>query len=59
MELTWLGWIFVIDLAFTAGFHILGGIAGIQQTRDATERMLVGFFAVLYLIGFFTIGFVK
>jgi hypothetical protein len=56
MDLTWLGWIFVIDMSLSVVIHLFRGISG-SYVRSGAESLGVALVTVLYLVGFFLVGF--
>lgn len=58
MDLTWLGWIFVVDMILSTFLHFWRAADG-DYVRSSTDSFWLGVFCILYTVGFFTIGFVK
>lgn len=58
VDLTWLGWVWVLLAAAGIVINVLGGLAGNRSKAvDPEVRVFVGLLSILLLVGFFTVGF--
>lgn len=57
VDLTWLGWIFVIDMMLSVPIHLYRATQPYDYRRNPGDSAILAVFAVLYLVGFFTVGF--
>lgn len=58
VDLTWVGWIFVIDMVTSVPIHLYRAAQATDYRRTPVESAFMAVFVVLYLVGFFTVGFV-
>lgn len=56
-DLTWLGWIFFIDMSLSVFIHLFRATNG-DYIRTAGDSAVLAVVCVLYVVGFLTIGFV-
>ena len=58
-DLTWVGWIFVIDMMCSVIIHLYRAGDHVPLVREPGESAVMAVMTVLYLVGFFTVGFVN
>lgn len=57
VDLTWVGWVFVIDMMLSVPIHLYRASLVDDYRRSPGESAVMAVFVVLYLVGFFTVGF--
>lgn len=57
VDLTWVGWIFIIDMMLSIPIHLYRASQVTHYTRTPGESAVMAVAVVLYLVGFFTVGF--
>lgn len=56
---TWVGWIFIIDMMLSVPLHLFRATQVKDYRRSPGESAIMAVGMVLYLVGFFTVGFVE
>lgn len=59
VDLTWVGWIFVIDMITSIPIHLYRATQTHDYRRSPGESAVMAVFVLLYIVGFFTVGFVE
>lgn len=59
VDLTWVGWIFVIDMVTSIPIHLYRASQPTDYRRTPGESAVMAVFVLLYVVGFFTVGFVE
>lgn len=59
VDLTWLGWIFFIDMTLSVPIHLYRACQWDDYRRSPGESAVMAVVTVLYIVGFFTVGFVN
>lgn len=56
---TWVGWIFIVDMSFSVLIHLFRAAQLQDYHRTPVESAFMAVTMVVYMVGFFTVGFVQ